>query len=132
MAFREIEHTGDCAIRVWADDLPGLFVSAARGLYHVSGSRYGAGRRVARALTLHAEDLEGLLVSFLGELLYWQETERLGFDAFDIRVRRNSLAGEMRGRSLNAIAKPLKAVTYHGLRIDFSETGCSCVVVFDT
>jgi SHS2 domain-containing protein len=131
MGFQEIEHTGDCAIRVWADDLPGLFVRAAQGLYQVSGSRFGPGKRTERRLKLHADDAEGLLVVFLSELIYRQEHEDLGFDTFDLRVDRNRLVGKMHGRKLTAIARPLKAVTYHGLRIDRSDPGYTCELVFD-
>ena len=40
MGFEEITHTADWALRVWADDLEGLFAEAARGMYALSGSLF--------------------------------------------------------------------------------------------
>jgi SHS2 domain-containing protein len=131
MGYREIEHTGECGIRVWADDLATLFAEAARGLYQLSGGQPGTGQSIEHQLELQAEDLEGLLVAFLGELLYLQEHEGLGFQEFDLQVRERQLTGTMLGSEMPTVAQPLKAVTYHGLKIEHSNAQYSCEVVFD-
>jgi SHS2 domain-containing protein len=38
MGFEEKAHTADWALRVWADDLEGLFAEAARGMYALAGA----------------------------------------------------------------------------------------------
>ena len=131
MGYQEIEHTGDCAMRVWGIDLGGLFTEAARGLYQLSGARLGTGREVRERVSLRASDIEGLLVAFLSELIYLQEHRGLGFDEFDLDVRERWLTGTMTGRDLIEVAQPLKAVTYHGLQIEHSHPQYSCEVVFD-
>ncbi|MFN2121362.1 MAG: archease [Anaerolineales bacterium] len=131
MGYQEIEHTGDCAIRIWADDLAALFTDAAHGLYQLSGSQMGTGKTIKRRLSLGAADLEGLLVMFLSELIYLQEHSGLGFQEFRLRVQEYRLTGTMHGGALRAVSQPLKAVTYHGLKIARSDAQYSCIVVFD-
>ena len=131
MGYQEIEHTGDCAIRVWGENLAMLFADAARGLYNVSGTRLGAGRRIRRKIRLRADDTEGLLVAFLSELIYLQEHSGLGFQEFDLDVQERQLTGTMRGGDLLTIAQPLKAVTYHDLEIQEIESQYVCQLVFD-
>ena len=131
MGYQEIEHTGECAIRVWADDLASLFTDAARGLYELSGGQPGLGQSIERQLDLQAEDIEGLLVAFLGELLYLAEHEGIGFQDFDLQVRGHRLTGTMLGGEMPPVTQPLKAVTYHGLKIKHSNSQYSCEVVFD-
>ena len=131
MGYQEIEHTGDYAIRIWAADFATLFADAARGLYQLSGSQIRMERPIERRLELQADDLESLLVAFLTELLYLQEHEGLGFREFALQVQEHRLTGTMRGGSMRTVAQPLKAVTYHGLKIEHSRSQYSCEIVFD-
>jgi SHS2 domain-containing protein len=131
MGYHEIEHSGDCGIRVWADDLAALFADAAQGLYSLCGTRLGVGHRIGRQLSLQADDIEGLLVAFLSELLYLQESERLAFQELDLEVQEHRLTGTMLGRAVISVGQPLKAVTFHGLRIQRSDSQYSCEVIFD-
>jgi protein archease len=131
MGYQEIEHTGDCAIRVWGNDLNTVFTDAARGLYRLSGAHPTRGGRIRRQVRLRADDIESLLVAFLGELIYLQEHGGLGFQEFDLYVEEQGLTGTMIGHNLVAVTQPLKAVTFHGLEIERSGSQYSCEVVFD-
>ena len=84
--FREIAHTADWELEVWAPDLPGLFEQAARGMYSLMGVRLLPTPRQSRTLELDAFDGESLLVRFLEELLYIQGLDGLAFDAFQIDI----------------------------------------------
>jgi len=131
MGFSEIDHTADCAVRVWGDDLTSLFVEAARGMNHCAGAQVGNGPRVVRDLLIEASDTEGLLVSFLGDLIFAQESDNVGFDLFDIRVSDRRAAGRLSGARLENLARPIKAVTYHSLRVRRSARGYETQIVFD-
>jgi SHS2 domain-containing protein len=131
MGFVEIEHTADCAIRVWAADLTTLFVEAARGMNHASGAEVGNGPRVERGVLIEASDTEGLLVSFLTELIFAQESDNLGFDVFKIRVWDCKASGKLTGARLETLARPIKAVTYHNLGVSRSADGYETEIVFD-
>ena len=129
--FEELPHTADWAMRVWAEDLPSLFVQAARGLNALSGARLAHGPLIHRAFTDEAADVEDLLVAFLSELVFLQEQENLGFTEFDVRLEKVQLSVQMQGALLQELEKPIKAVTYHNLRIMKTENGYEVQVVFD-
>lgn len=131
MGFVEIEHTADCAIRVWAPDLTALFVEAARGMNHAAGAKIGNGPRVERSVVIEAADTEGLLVSFLTELIFAQESDDIGFDVFRIHVSDRKASGMLVGARLETLARPIKAVTYHDLGVSRSAGGYETQIVFD-
>jgi len=129
--YREVEHTADWELEVWAPDLTGLLEQAARGMYALCGVRLQAGPRQMRSFTLQAIDAESLLVSFLSELLYIAEQEGLGFDNYQLLVEGNSLYAELGGAPLASLNKEIKAVTYHNLEIRQSPGRLDIRIVFD-
>ena len=118
-------------MKVWAEDLPSLFAEAARGMNALSGLVLARGPRIGRRFQHDAQDDETLLVAFLSGLVYAQEQESLGFDAFDIKLRPGRLEVEMQGAPIASVEKPIKAVTFHNLSIVRSDRGCETEIVFD-
>lgn len=131
MGFQETAHTADCALRVWAPDLESLFIEAALGMNEISGAEIHGGARVLRQAFLHADDKEGLLVAFLGELLYLQENERLVCDGFGLELLPNDLHAVLEAGRLKSLDKSLKAVTFHNLSILRTARGYETELVFD-
>lgn len=131
MGFEEISHTADWSARIWAADLPALFVEAARAMNTLSGTTIGRGPRVRRSFDAEGPDVESLLVAFLSELVYYQEQESLAFDVFDLELTTQWLKAQMRGAQIESVDKPIKAVTYHNLRIEETTEGCETIIVFD-
>lgn len=129
--YREIEHTADWELEVWAPDLPGLLEQAARGMYSLAGVKLGAGPPHELIFEVAANDPETLLVNFLSEVLYYAENEGLGFDAFQLNWDGNRLSAQMLGIPLRSIEKEIKAVTWHNLKVQTSESGLTTRVVFD-
>jgi SHS2 domain-containing protein len=129
--YREVEHTADWELEVWAMDLPGLLEQAARGMSYLSGIRLHIEPRLARTLTLKADDSETLLVKFLSELLYITEQEHVGFDKFRISVDGFDLQAELEGAQLASIDKEIKAVTYHRLAVRQTDGKLRVNIVFD-
>jgi SHS2 domain-containing protein len=131
MGFEEISHTADWSARVWAQDLPSLFIEAARATNSLSGTVMGTGPRVTRTFAAEGPDVESLLVAFLSELVYYQEQENLAFDVFDLRVAAQWLKVEMEGAHLESVEKAIKAVTFHNLRVLRTTDGFETTIVFD-
>jgi SHS2 domain-containing protein len=131
MPFEEIQHTADWSLHAWAEDLPGLFAEAARGMGALAGMRLVDGPRTRRKITIRDPDAESLLVSFLSELLYLGEEEKLGFDEFDLRFEVDRLEAEIGGAAIHSINKIIKAVTYHNLQIRQTGKGFEVEIVFD-
>ncbi len=135
--FKEIEHTADWELAVWAPDLNTLFVQCAAGMLSLMGMRLAQvnhaphDRPVERTIHLHAADLEGLLVAFLSEILYIFEQHGLGFSKFDVVIQDNSLSCKCLGAPVLAVVKEIKAVTYHNLSIRQTRRGFEVHLVFD-
>ena len=129
--LQEIPHTADWAMKVWAEDLPGLFAEAAAGMNTLAGARLSTGPRIKRIFEGEASDAESLLVAFLSELVYLQEQENIGFADFDIRLDGLQLSAKMEGAELAALEKPIKAVTFHDIKILKVAGRYEVQVVFD-
>ncbi len=118
-------------MKVWAEDLPSLFVEAAHGMNALSGLVLASGPRLSRAFRHEAMDDETLLVAFLSELIYAREQENLGFDTFQVELRPGSANINMEGSPVASVEKPIKAVTFHNLEIRHSDHSCETNIVFD-
>ena len=131
MGFKEIPHTADWSIRVWAEDLPGLLAESARGMNWLAGAELAESPQERRTYEIEGPDGESMLVSFLTELVYYAEQENLGFDDFDIRIKNGRLKAEMGGAPLKSLDKAIKAVTWHNLKIIETARGLEVEIVFD-
>lgn len=129
--FEEHRHTADWALRVWAPDMAGLLEQAARGMYLLMGVERRDEPRAERELEISAPDPESLLVSFLSELLFILEQEYLVFDSFDIEAGTSHVSARLGGAPCSAIAKEIKAVTYHKLNVQETAKGLEVTIVFD-
>jgi SHS2 domain-containing protein len=130
--FMEIEHTADTAIRVWADDLPTLFSEAAKGMYSLMGIKFDDKLKKLYSIILKAKELESLLVMFLEELLYINESEGLGFNRLNLEINEGyGLSAQLEGIKISGICKEIKAVTFHNMQINNTKLGYEVVIVFD-
>jgi SHS2 domain-containing protein len=129
--FQEVEHTADWAIDVWAPTLEQMFEQAARGMLVLTGVELAPQARETRQLDLLAIDLESLLVNFLNELLYWEESECLAFDDFHLTIEGLHLTGWLGGAPIAVQIKEIKAVTYHNLMVHYDVGVFRVRVVFD-
>ncbi len=129
--YREVEHTADWELEVWADDLPGLLEQAARGMYALMRTRLEPAPHITRALDLPAGDPERLLVAFLSELLWLAERDGLGFDQFDLQLTQDFLHAHLQGGRMIEQSKEIKAVTFHNLAIRRKPGGLEVNIVFD-
>ena len=136
--FRSLEHTADRAIEAWGPDLGQLFSAAAEGMFSESVSCVGIAEEQEWTVQVEADSLEGLLHAWLGELLWVSERDT----ASVCRVEVESLEQEpyrMRGRAwggappadLPHTGAPVKAVTYHELRIWRDGDAWRAHIVFD-
>lgn len=129
--FREVEHTADWQLDVWASDLENLFEQAARGMYALAGVEISSDAQTRRQLYLERPDSESLLVAFLSELLYLGEQEQLAFDRFNLQIQRHVLRADLIGSPIIRQNKEIKAVTYHNLVIQVMQGSLRVSIVFD-
>lgn len=129
--FREISHTADWALEVWAPDMEGLIGQAAQGMFSLMDIQIDPQTPFSSELNIRAEDAESLLVSCLNELCYLSESQRLGPTRFEVNVQSGQAKMKVSGGRLLAQRKEIKAVTYHRLNIQNTANGLRVVIVFD-
>lgn len=133
IAFEEIEHTADRALRIWGSNLEELLLNAARGINSLMVTKHTpCSEHQEKFVELEAMDAESLLVDWLSELAYWAEREMLVFHEFKIEsVSPTHLGVRMYGTRVTQLEKHIKAVTYHNLEIVQTADGLTATVVFD-
>ena len=137
--FTFVDHTADVAARLRGATLDDLFAAAAGALTAAITVPESVAPTRSFTVSLEASDLELLLVDWVGELLYRFETEQLLVAAArpcvteqDGRWRVEAeIFGEIRDRTRHPIKVLVKAVTFHGLRIEHGPDGYETLLVFD-
>jgi SHS2 domain-containing protein len=134
--FELFEHTADLGLRVHADSLEALFTDAARGLLAMFVANPEAVRPVqTKTITLTADEPSYLLFDWLNELLYAFETEKLLLSEFDLQVTESHLTATCRGEPMDStrhhMDHEVKAITYHGLRLEQASDGWHAEVIVD-
>jgi SHS2 domain-containing protein len=120
--FEVIDHTADVGIIARGNSLEELFEHAAAGLMHFLIDPNSGVACDHREVVVEADDLEGLLVAWLNELLVLLNAD--GFLPVRWTVReitdkhlRADVAGEPVNASRHQFRLDVKATTYHQLQI---------------
>lgn len=135
--FQLLDHTGDLGLVVRGRTLPELFENAGKALFHVITDRRRVRGRLVHGFRLEASDLEGLLVTWMGELLFLFDARGILFRSFQVQaVGGNSMSAQAWGEPYedgrHTIKTGVKAVTYHQVRISKVQEGLwRAVVVLD-
>lgn len=129
--YEELDHTADWAFRAFGRDLKQLFENAAYAMFALEGV-LDAQSTLTREIHAVGIDREALLVNWLSELLFFQETKRETFQKFEItKFSDTELDATVQGTALQPAAKWIKAVTYHDLKIIQTDRGWEATVVVD-
>ena len=124
--YEILEHTADVGLRLTADSLEGIFEVAGEGFATLQDA-WVPGEGEGREVRVVADDAAGLLVAWIDELLFLQESEEAVFGGFDVDLAsetelRASVRLAPRGdRDLEAVG--IKAATYHRLRLERRDDG---------
>ena len=124
--YEIFEHTADLGLRVRAGSFAELLDEAGKGLFAmVVDDPATIEPREARELTVEGSDRTYLLFDWLNELLYLCDTERLAFSQFELELNETGVKAVARGEPLDParhrLTHEIKAITYHGLKVE--ETG---------
>jgi len=138
--FETFEHTADLGLRIRAATLEELFTEAARALFSVVVEEEQTIQPAQRLdLTIPGDDREFLLFDWLRELLYHFDAEHLLLARFEVKLLGNgglqglqgSAWGEPLDRSRHELGHEVKAITYHGLRVEQTPEGWLAEVIVD-
>lgn len=134
--FRYLDHTGDVGIEVYGDTLEALFEHAGDAFTDVVTDP-GTVREVTETqLTVHAPDVEQLLVEWLTELIYRLDAHEQLFRRYVVRsMDDRRLTATAWGESYDPDRHPLrttvKGATYHQLEVRRLDGGWTGRVIFD-
>jgi SHS2 domain-containing protein len=136
MVYELFEHTADLGLRVRAASLPELFAEAGRALFAAIVVNLQAVRPLQPvALHVAGDAPELLLFDWLTELLYVFESRRLLLAEFDVMLDPKGLRATCRGepvdRARHELDHEVKAITYHGLRVEQANEGWLAEVIVD-
>lgn len=134
--FRFLNHTGDLAMEVYGEGLIDLFENAGQALFHVITDPSEVEEKVAKEIGLRYDNLETLMVDWLGELLYLHDTEGLLFRRFEVRNVSDGhfeakAWGEAFQEQRHEIRTEVKAVTFHQLEVKQQDGGWRATVILD-
>ena len=123
--FEILEHTADVGIRAWGDSPEALFEQAARGLADILGA-WSPGDGESYDVVLESRDLEGLLVDWLNEVIYLQESRDAVLAGINVdQIQKDHLVGRvtLARRTTVLDGTAVKAVTYHQLKAARKDDG---------
>ena len=134
--YEVFDHTADVGLRIFAPDRSSLFAEAAQALFSLVVVNLDAVQAVEeRHYELAGEQDEYLLFDWLTELLYTFETEHLLLSEFHVELSPVGLRATGRGeridRSRHELDHEVKAITYHGLKVEQSGHGWVAEVIVD-
>jgi len=120
--FEEIDHTADVRIRVFGSTAEELFEGAAAGMFSLITDLARVKPVGEIEVRVSADDLLGLMVAWLSELLVLHETQNILLGKFQVRLDGLALDGkawgEMIDKGRHELKLAIKAVTYHRLTVD--------------
>lgn len=129
--FDEVEHTADWAFHVQARNLRELFELSAAAMFALQGQTQHASGEV-REVEVRGLDRETLLVNWLNELLYLQETTRRGLsDCSIVEMSDTHLRAQVSSSSEAGPPRLIKAVTFHNLNLQQTADGWETTIVVD-
>lgn len=132
------EHAADIIARAHGHTLEQAFAAAARAMFDIITG--GAMIRPLQEyeLTVESIDLEGLLVTFLSELIVLHETENVVLDHFQVTFESDTrMTAVCRGENFDPArhsdGAQVKGVSYHLMEVVRGEHGkpCHVQVLFD-
>ena len=134
--YELFEHTADLGLRVRAADLDALYAEAGRGFFSMIVENLDeVGTAESVTLRVHGGDPAHLLVDWLHELLVAFETQSLVLSEFAVRVGDDGLhatcGGEVLDPDRHRLLHEVKAITYHGLRVERVDDGWEAEVIVD-
>ena len=134
--FQVLSHTADKGIKAFGRDLKELFENAAYGMFSLMAELDKYTPVESREFKVEAADVVSLLQTWLAELLYQFEVDRILFVDFEVRkIDDHRLEGVARGLPFNQdiewLGSSVKAVTHHNLDVHRTDERWVAQVIFD-
>ena len=134
--FEVLPHTADKGIKAFGGDLKELFENAAIGMFSLMADLEKYEPTECHEFDVQASDLEFLLRTWLADLLYKFEVDRILFVDFEVQaVDNNHLKGKACGLpfsdKIEWLGSSVKAVTHYDLYVHRTDERFEAQVIFD-
>jgi len=141
--YKMFDHTADIGMEICGRTKKELFVNAAGALFdlliELKDKRKAVDREIKgrhKTLTIAGADVEDLLINFLRELLYLFHGKALVAGPIMITectTKRLTahLPVERYNETKHIMTTEIKAITYHGLRVEKQKASWKARVIFD-
>ncbi len=122
-SYHQIEHTADAGFDITAGSSKELFQAAGEALFSLVADPSEVGNDEMRNVEISGDNLEDLVFNFLRELVFLLAVDGLVFTTFQVDSLHGDAAkiGCTGGRVPRSAPHPeleIKAVTYHGFRVE--------------
>nr|MDO8134326.1 archease [Candidatus Njordarchaeum guaymaensis] len=139
MGYRFLEHTADVMIEAHGASIGEAFSFAAKAMFDVMIDTSRVVPRQSMKIKVSAKDLEGLLYSWLEELLYRFDVKRIAFSEFEFTVVEKKgvmrgmgeAKGELYDPGKHSRRTEVKAVTYEEMLIAKTSNGFKVRFILD-
>lgn len=133
MKYKLLEHTADAMVEVYGRDLNEMFQNAAYAMFDQMTDLKKVKPKGELKVRLAADSREQLLVDFLQELLFVNDTEDFVFSDFKVDTDGKSLEAVVRGEKFDekrhSKRSVVKGVTYH--KLEFDDKKGRLTILFD-
>jgi SHS2 domain-containing protein len=134
--FETFDHTADLGLRVRSDSLNGLFEETGRALFSTIVEDPATVQALEQtSISITGRDHEYLLFDWMKELLYRFDAEHQLFSRFNVRLDASGLAADVWGERLDlgrhVLNHEVKAITYHGLKVERTAEGWLAEIILD-
>lgn len=134
--YEVIPHPSDVGIIAYGKTLEEAFEHSAKGMFSLMANPKSIHAKTSFDITVTAQNQEELLVNWLNELLFLEDSQHLLFKNFKIQsLSQTALKAEVKGEKIDPqkhqILRSIKAATYNQLTIKETEKGWQVTVVFD-
>jgi len=131
-----LDHTADLGIMVYGTDLTNLFENACNSLIDLFLNIKSPGNSTPFQITIESEDLEDLMVRWLGEILYLFDGDNTVVISSKIsKLSQNHLMATLETVKfdplLHEITREIKAVTYHNIQVVEKYGTWEAAIIFD-
>jgi SHS2 domain-containing protein len=138
--YRFLEDTAiaDAAFEAEGESLEELFEACAQATFEVMAETKTVEAKDQEEIQLKSEDLEGLLFSWLAELIYLKDLKVTVFNKYRIKIDKQngyrlkaSIWGEPIDVKKHRVKVDVKAVTYHLLEVKNKDNMWTAKVILD-
>lgn len=135
-SFEIIDISGDVGIRAFGTSLEEVFKNSAIGMYSLITDVKDVETKKNIAVSVESHSLEGLMVSWLNELIFHFDTYNFIGKEIDIRKINDkkieaSVSGEEFDSERHESKLLIKAATYHRLKVEEENGRWKAEVIFD-